>query len=166
MEWDWIHLVLRPLFGLFYQPHMIMMIVEYSVECELAGETEVLGVNLPQYHFVHHKYHMTWPGFEPGPPRWEPATNRLSYGTALAARSKLWNAFARSDAGIVGSNSTQGMHDSLRLFCLCRKGPCDGLGCPKLQSGSTMGKRVYRSHFGLKLDFCTHLQSHMALVIL
>jgi hypothetical protein len=30
-----------------------MMSVEQSVECELAGE------NLPQCHFVHHKFHMT-----------------------------------------------------------------------------------------------------------
>jgi hypothetical protein len=36
----------------------------------LAGETEVLGKNLPQYRFVHHKPHML-PGREPGPPRWE-----------------------------------------------------------------------------------------------
>jgi hypothetical protein len=46
-----------------------MMNVEQSVEWELAGETEVVGENLPQYHFVHHRYHMTWPRLEPGPPR-------------------------------------------------------------------------------------------------
>jgi hypothetical protein len=37
----------------------MMVIVEQQVECELAGETEVLGENLSQYLFVHHKYHMT-----------------------------------------------------------------------------------------------------------
>jgi hypothetical protein len=45
------------------------MIKEKSVEL-FAGETEVLGENLPQYRFVHHKPHML-PVSEPGPPRWE-----------------------------------------------------------------------------------------------
>jgi hypothetical protein len=35
-----------------------MMSVEQAVESELAGETEVLGENLPHYQFVHHKTHM------------------------------------------------------------------------------------------------------------
>jgi hypothetical protein len=41
------------------------------VQCELAGETELLRENLLQCHFVHHKFHMTWPELEPGPPWWE-----------------------------------------------------------------------------------------------
>jgi hypothetical protein len=58
----------RPLIGLLCQPRVIMM-MENLVE-SLAWETEVLGENLPQYHFVHHKPHMLL-GREPGPPRWE-----------------------------------------------------------------------------------------------
>jgi hypothetical protein len=49
----------------------MMVIVEQLVERRLAGETEALGENLPKRHFVHHKFHMTRPGLETGPPRWE-----------------------------------------------------------------------------------------------
>jgi hypothetical protein len=38
--------------GLFCQPQVIVkMTVEKQMECRLAGETEVLGENLPQRHF-------------------------------------------------------------------------------------------------------------------
>jgi hypothetical protein len=78
--WDWVHLVRRPLFGIVYQPRMTS--VDQSVEWELAGVTEVLGKNLPQSHFAHHK--SQWPdlGSNPGRRGGKPATERLSYGTA------------------------------------------------------------------------------------
>jgi hypothetical protein len=41
------------------------------VEWKLEGETEVLGGYLAQYHFDHHKSHMTWLWTELGSPRWE-----------------------------------------------------------------------------------------------
>jgi hypothetical protein len=66
----WVHSARRPLNGLLYLPQVIMM-MEKLVEWRLAGKTEVLGENLPQRHFVHHKSHLARPGLEPGPPRWE-----------------------------------------------------------------------------------------------
>ena len=55
--------------------------------------------NLSQYHFVHHKSHMDWPEIEPGPPRWEPATNCLSHGTAYFQLyfPMLWNILCGSE---------------------------------------------------------------------
>jgi hypothetical protein len=47
----------------------MLMSEKQSVECELAGETEALGENLP-----HANLFTTNPGSNP-------ATNRLSYGT-------------------------------------------------------------------------------------
>jgi hypothetical protein len=59
--------------GLLCQPRVIMkMIVEKQMECRLAGQTEVLGRKpalAPLLSIT--KSHMTRPGFEPGPPRWE-----------------------------------------------------------------------------------------------
>jgi hypothetical protein len=58
--------------GLLCQPRVIMkMIVESMIECRLAGETEVLGENLPQRHFCPTQNPTCPPGFDPGPPRWE-----------------------------------------------------------------------------------------------
>jgi hypothetical protein len=45
------------------------MTMEKLVE-GLAGETEILGENLLQCRFVHHKRHKL-PGREHGPPLWE-----------------------------------------------------------------------------------------------
>jgi hypothetical protein len=58
--------------------------LEQLVEWKSAGETEVLGENLPQRHFVNHKIPHDRPGLEP-PDRSDgkPATNRLSYGAAF-----------------------------------------------------------------------------------
>jgi hypothetical protein len=42
-----------------------------------------LGENLPQCRFIHHKSHKLGPDTNPGHRGGKPATNRLSYGTAL-----------------------------------------------------------------------------------
>jgi hypothetical protein len=62
----------------------VKMIVEKQMECRLAGETEVLGENLPQLHFCPSQ-NPTWPdpNLNPGRRGGKPATNRLSYGAAL-----------------------------------------------------------------------------------
>jgi hypothetical protein len=54
--------------GLVYLPREIVRLKKL-VELRLAGETEVLGENLPQRVFVHHKSQLTKPGRKPGPPR-------------------------------------------------------------------------------------------------
>jgi hypothetical protein len=70
--WDSVHLVLRPQFGLLYQPRMID-----DGDCGAIGgmigrrNRNIRRKLAPVNHFAHHKSHMTWPGFKPGPPKWE-----------------------------------------------------------------------------------------------
>jgi hypothetical protein len=67
------------------QPRVIVkMIVEEQMECRLAGETEVLGENLPQRHYCPSQ-NPTWPDPVLNPRRrgGKPAINRLSYGAAI-----------------------------------------------------------------------------------
>jgi hypothetical protein len=46
---------------------IVKIILEKQMECRLAGETEVLGENLPQRHFCpSQKFHMTRSGFKSG----------------------------------------------------------------------------------------------------
>jgi hypothetical protein len=58
--------------GLLGQPQMTG-----NGDCEEIGGMKIgrgnrsTRRNLSQRHFVHHKSHMTRPGFEPEPPRWE-----------------------------------------------------------------------------------------------
>jgi hypothetical protein len=57
--------------------------VEKQMECRLAGETEVLGENLPQRHFCPSQNPtLRDQGLNPGRRGEKPATNRLSYGAA------------------------------------------------------------------------------------
>jgi hypothetical protein len=67
-----------------------MMNVEQSVKWELAGETEVLGENLPIATLSTTNHIWLDLGSNPRRRNGKPATNRLSYGTGLGqtVRSK------------------------------------------------------------------------------
>jgi hypothetical protein len=106
VESNWAHSALRPPIGLLCQPRVIMM-REKLVEWWLAGETKAFGENLPQCHFVHHEPHMHCLDADPGLRGGKPATNRLSYGTAL---------FLRLDRGISPlKTSNGGVSQCLRI---------------------------------------------------
>jgi hypothetical protein len=54
-----------------------------------------------------------------GDPGRKTHSHSLGKPITVVARSKASTLFARSNAGIVGSNPTQGMDISVRLFCVC-----------------------------------------------
>jgi hypothetical protein len=56
---------------------MMEKLVEWTV---LAGETAVLGENVPQRHFVQHKSHLPDTGANPSRRGGKPATKYFSYG--------------------------------------------------------------------------------------
>jgi hypothetical protein len=75
------------------------------MECKLAGETEVLGENLPQRHFCPSQNPtLPDPGFlSPGRRCGKPATNRLSYGMAILS-SKCNQGFGDFPSTLRSSN--------------------------------------------------------------
>jgi hypothetical protein len=62
------------------------MISKCGAVGEMAGETEVLGENLPHSPLFYQKYHLS---SNPGRSGGKPATNRLSYGTPICAWKEL-----------------------------------------------------------------------------
>jgi hypothetical protein len=84
---------------------LLKMTVEKQMECRLAGETEVLGENLPQRHFCPSQ-NPTWldPGLNPGCRDGKPATNHLSFGAANQITYSHWGTMMRGvpDESILG----------------------------------------------------------------
>jgi hypothetical protein len=56
--------------GLLYLPRMVIVWEIGGMKIG-RGNRSIRRKPVPQRHFVHHKSHMTRPGFEPAPPRWE-----------------------------------------------------------------------------------------------
>jgi hypothetical protein len=83
MGWDWVHLVLRPLFGLLCQPQMI------NDDCGAIGG-KYSDKTCPSSTLSTTNSTWIYPDSNPGRQGGKPATNRLSYGTAKSEVTATW----------------------------------------------------------------------------
>jgi hypothetical protein len=70
MGWDYVCELLPPTDILFI-PQMIYECGERRWNDTDKGKPKNSEKNPSQYHFVHYKSHMDWPGRESGTPRWD-----------------------------------------------------------------------------------------------
>jgi hypothetical protein len=138
-----VHSALRPPVGLLCQPQVSMM-MEKLAEWWLAGETEVLGVNLPQFRVVHHKPHTLCPDANPGRRGGKPAINHLSCGTAFIhvlhfiRRPNMATIFFYWWGGTFGAAATAGILYEPQMI---GHGDCGEIGGMKIGRGNRSTRR-------------------------
>jgi hypothetical protein len=89
---------------------MMMMIFGAIGGMNLAGETEVLGGNLPRRHFVHHTIPHDYRSRTPDRSGRKPATNRLSYGAAIKEIERQKEVAGRGCEGDDGNMEVANRH--------------------------------------------------------
>jgi hypothetical protein len=87
----------------------------------LAGETEVLGENLPQRHFCPSQNPTCPPGFEPGPLRWEAGVHIMLVNSELwIPEPDTWRMYAASTICLQEIYLNPEHPASLRIYTSCR----------------------------------------------
>jgi hypothetical protein len=83
--WGRVHLVLGSICPIAPAPDGRWWWLGVVILMRISRGNWVCGENLHQFHLVHHKSHMTWPGLEPMLLWWETG-DCLSYGTVFVDR--------------------------------------------------------------------------------